>query len=246
MSNLSFPPLLEKGSKVWTTDGYRNHGPLDGPKQNILGPQRGIVEGRYQEFSFSNYLYVIRWDNGQQSRHYATGLFSIGRFDTLAAFEAAIKPASPAVVTRGPQGGFRGMATQLEYDGVPIQVELGDRDGDFWETFLRPIYEKFGVKVTEVRLPPKPPRPRSSARRADVHLSRKMRLAKKSAGRAVSKPLVERIFKAVDEFRHTQPELTDQEVLDALKVSTDAWATVVSKNEITGNRAAGRLGDATI
>src|ERR1700704_2357326 len=102
METQCFPPGLEIGSKVWTADGYPNHGQLNGPKQNIPGPQRGIVAIKYQESTFSN-LYVIKWDQGGSSTHYARELFCIGRFDTVDDFKAAIIPIEPPWSRGGPR-----------------------------------------------------------------------------------------------------------------------------------------------
>jgi len=38
-----FPPLLEHGCRVWTTQGFREHGPADGPKVDVGGNQAGTM-----------------------------------------------------------------------------------------------------------------------------------------------------------------------------------------------------------
>ena len=52
----SFPPPLERGSRVWTDRGYLQHGPVDGPKQDILGPQGGEVIGTEKPYYTYDHL----------------------------------------------------------------------------------------------------------------------------------------------------------------------------------------------
>jgi len=151
-----FPPRLIVGNRVWTTTGYRDHGPESGPKVDIAPNQGGTIAAS-QENSYTNIigdlLHTVQWDNGQVSKHYSSKLFCVGRFQSRTDFELAIKPAGVAELTIGPAGGFRRVRLELEYDGSHQTVELHDRV--FWEECLGPIVKKSGRTISITRLPSK-------------------------------------------------------------------------------------------
>lgn len=152
----TFPPRLIVGIRVWTTRGYRNHGPEYGPKVDIAPNQGGTItasqENSYTRF-FDDFLHTVRWDNGQESKHYSRELFCIGGFQSRTEFEEAIKPVGVVELTVGPAGGFRRVRLELEYDGHQATVELCDRV--FWEECLESIVKKSGNTISITRLPSK-------------------------------------------------------------------------------------------
>jgi uncharacterized protein with WD repeat len=89
---------------------------------------------------FSDDLWAVKWDTGQQSVHYSSDLYAIGQARDLAEFEGMIM--AEAVSVRqviGPQGGNRtftislrngdwvssmaAMKTRLEVANIPIEIE---------------------------------------------------------------------------------------------------------------------------
>lgn len=61
-----FPPQLEVGGRVWTTDGYTDHGPLEGPKIDITPNMGGTITAIERPYmTIDVLLYVVKWDNGQ-------------------------------------------------------------------------------------------------------------------------------------------------------------------------------------
>lgn len=151
---IRFPPLLTVGSRVWTTFGYSDHGPLDGPKFDIAPNMGGTIAGTERSYhTIDNLLYTVHWDNGQVSKHYANGLSCIGRFSTLCEFENAVNVTGPIKLTVGPQGGFRHVRLMLDYDGQSQDVEIYDRR--LWFDCLEPLAKKHGATINTTKLPPK-------------------------------------------------------------------------------------------
>ena len=135
-----FPPPLTVGARVWTIQGYHDHGPMEGPKVNIAGDQGGTVQTTTVPYlRMGQLLYTVRWDNGQTSKHYENGLFCIGRFATLDDFRNAIIPKAPVAVILGPQGGFREAKLPLTYDGQLQIAHLLQYDRALWKGFVEPI-----------------------------------------------------------------------------------------------------------
>lgn len=155
-NELGFPPRLSVGSRVWSGDGYREHGPMEGPKVNIavqIGGTVTAVTGSYM--TMDNLLYAVRWDDGTTSKHYANGLTCIGRFQSLTEFDAAIQIEGPIEVTVGPQGGFREAKFTLIYDGRRGAVRLGQGDRDVWNRCVLPKVREQNLPIVETRLPGK-------------------------------------------------------------------------------------------
>jgi len=154
--NPTFPPRLIVGNRVWTTSGYRDHGPEYGPKVDIAPNQGGTItasqENAYTKI-IGDLLHTVLWDNGQVSKHYPKEILCVGRFKSRREFEDAIQPTGVAELTVGPAGGFRHVRLELEYDGKQQSVELSD--GVFWQEFVEPIVKKFGCTISTTRLPSK-------------------------------------------------------------------------------------------
>jgi hypothetical protein len=149
---LEFPPPLTIGNRVWTIGGYYDHGPLDGPKTDIVPNMGGTITATESPYhSSDSLLYTIHWDNGQISKHYANGLFCIGRFQTRSEFEAAIKLSGPVELTVGPQGGFRHARVRVEYDGHPQEAEIHDRS--LWIGCVERLARENTVAIHTIALP---------------------------------------------------------------------------------------------
>ena len=147
----TFPPALILGCRVWVGSfGYPQHGPVDGPKQDIAGPQGGEIiatEKPYSTFDFL--LYTVRWDNGQISKHYEKELFSIGRFKDRQAFEAAFKLRSIVKMKVGPRGGFRSVSFRVRYDGDLIDAETSQRE--ISTSVIEPAAARDGKRIVKVK-----------------------------------------------------------------------------------------------
>ena len=153
--DIQFPPPLNVGSRVWTTYGYHDHGPLEGPKIDIVPNMGGTITGTEQPYyTMDSLLYTVHWDNGQISKHYSNGLFCIGKFQTRSEFEVAINVTGPVELTLGPRGGFRHVKIGLEYDGQSQEVEIYDRG--LWLDCLEPLTKKKGIEFNAIKSPPKP------------------------------------------------------------------------------------------
>ncbi len=148
-----FPPLLIVGNRVWTDDGYPNHGPMEGPKVDIAPNQGGTITeiGHGGHFTTGSTLYSVRWDNGQTSKHYRIELLCIGRFQTRAEFEATIKLKGPVELTLGPGGGFRNACFELEYDGQLQKAILEDER--MWRECVEPVVRRSRRKIKTTKLP---------------------------------------------------------------------------------------------
>ena len=150
-----FPPELIKGNRVWTIQGFSNHGPIEGPKINIESNMGGTIIATEKIYSsIDQLLYMIRWDNEQVSKHYSKDLFCIGRFKTRSDFEASIRPQGEVQLTIGPKGGFRQAALSLEYDEHVQEAVIFDRR--LWLECLEPIVKRSNVKITIITLPTAP------------------------------------------------------------------------------------------
>jgi len=153
--SLDFPPMVGISRRVWSY-GYRDHGPLEGPKIDIAENMGGTVTS--VEPRFGEHLWTVKWDNGQVSKHYATSLNCIGRFNHVSEYDAAVQAVrvlGPVEVTIGPQGGFRGAKLRLEYDGAAGDIELYKWDRKLWFDCLEGKARQAGVEITTVHLPPK-------------------------------------------------------------------------------------------
>jgi hypothetical protein len=150
---MRFPPPLAVGARVWTEHGYHDHGPLEGPKVNVSRRQGGVITATEKPYyTMDHLLYTVRWDNGQISKHYAKGLFCIGRFQTRKEFKAAIQFDGDIHVTLGPQGGFRGAEMKVCYDGTSMDGRLYQADRDLWLEFLEPLAKRQKAKVQTTKL----------------------------------------------------------------------------------------------
>ena len=98
-------------------------------------------------------LYVVRWDNGQISRHYERELLPIGRFPTRLEFEAAIKAKGTVELTVGPGGGFKHVDLDFEYDGQSQSATITDER--LWRECVAPIVTKLGLRISTTKLPMK-------------------------------------------------------------------------------------------
>jgi hypothetical protein len=148
----TFPPRLIVGNRVWTDQGYQDHGPLEGPRVDVDANQGGTITDVQERSQFvSGYvLYAVRWDNGQVSRHYENELFCIGHLKDRSSFEAAIKPKGPIELTVGPSSGFRSARFELDYDGQPQVADVHDRR--LWLECIEPKVKKLKLKVSTTKL----------------------------------------------------------------------------------------------
>lgn len=143
-ATIEFPPELLPGSRVWTHNGFLDHGPMDGPLQNIEGPQAGTIESRSQPYgSFDSYLYAIKWENGQQSKHYEGDLIPIGDSKSYEEFLGSFSFEGPIRLGVGPRGGFKVARFEVRYKGEQVQCETRSRR--LWSRFIEPVAEAADV-----------------------------------------------------------------------------------------------------
>lgn len=150
----TFPPPLAVGSRVWTEDGYYDHGPLEGPKVNIPRRTGGVITNTERPYyTMDHVLYTVQWDNGQLSKHYSTGLFCIGRFQTRTEFEAAIQFVGEIHLTLGPRRGFKGVQMRVQYDGTSMDGRLYKDDRDLWNNFFERLAKRQKIPIRITKLP---------------------------------------------------------------------------------------------
>lgn len=141
------------GRRVWAFGGYPDHGPMHGAKVDIRGDQAGTIVGNKPLLPGlfpSEDLYVVKWDNGQESAHYWQELFCIGQFQTLTDFELAFEKARNAEVRYGPRGAFLEFRATL---GGDIAYFL---TGGYWPTYwkyVEGLIQRFGIVVKEKTQP---------------------------------------------------------------------------------------------
>lgn len=145
-----FPPEAEVGVNVWSGDGYEDHGPAEGPKVNIAGGQCGEIVAE-EETPIGQPLCTVRWADGSESKHYASGLDLIGNCSTPDEFEAAIEvgPDSMATVGKGVRGGFKGAVVAVTYQGERVKDAIVRRTKNgraIWK-MLEGKFEDAGVAV---------------------------------------------------------------------------------------------------
>ena len=149
-----FPPTLSVGNRVWSDLGYIDHGPVDGTKINIPASLGGMIVGIEKPYmTMDHFLYVIRWDNEQVSRHYDNKMLCIGRFATRDDFEAALVFHGNIQIVVGPQGGFREAHMQVSYDSSLQKIHLHRDSRQLWIDCLQPLATQQGVKIDITRLP---------------------------------------------------------------------------------------------
>jgi hypothetical protein len=128
-----FPPRPGEGMRVWSEHGYENHGPAQGPKVDIAPKTGGTVVCTEKPYiTMGQLLYVVKWDDGQTSKHYYSGLFCIGRFANYEEFEAGIELQGDIDLKLGPSGGLREARMRIRYDGEVEDVHLDQDDGFLW------------------------------------------------------------------------------------------------------------------
>jgi hypothetical protein len=127
---------------------------LEGPKIDIPPKQGGTLSATHKPYyTMDQLLYTVRWDNGQVSKHYSRELFCIGRFQSWAEFEKAVKVTGAVELTVVLAGGFRSVRFELEYDGQPQTAELLDRD--LWLRCIEALVRKSGCNIATTKLPGK-------------------------------------------------------------------------------------------
>lgn len=112
---------LITGNRVWTIRGYDQHGQTPGSKVDVPPNIGGTVICVEQRIC---YLYVVKWDTGQITKHYSNELFSIGLFQNINDLEVALRSGKNGKLTLGPAGGFRGFILTIHYNGNEYLFEL--------------------------------------------------------------------------------------------------------------------------
>lgn len=191
-----FPPPLRVGARVWSF-GYTDHGPIDGPKIDIPAGIGGSIIGTEKPWmSMDSLLFVVKWDNGQISKHYGNGLNCIGRFETYDQFKRAIAFAGPIALTLGPQGGFRKAEVRVTFDGQEQEATVYDRD--LWLGLLEGIARTHKIPIHETRVP--------AAARAKPALPMGYQMLTDREKKLVEKHIVERL---IEEGKITLHEAKD-------------------------------------
>ena len=103
---------LETGNRVWTIRGYHQHGQLEGPKVDVPSNIGGTITWVEQRMC---YLYVVKWDTGQITKHYSSELFPIGLFQNIKDLEIALKSGKNEEIIYTPSGSFKGFSISISY-----------------------------------------------------------------------------------------------------------------------------------
>lgn len=149
-AQFNFPPRLDVGNRVWSGDGFHDHGHL---KVNIPPDTGGMITDISKPYSsVDQYLYSVRWDDGSTSVHYSKDLVCIGRFKSFQEFQSAIELHGPIHLTVGPRGGFREAEFSATYDKRRGDVHLAEWDRELWRNCLRPLAMDQKIKIVETRL----------------------------------------------------------------------------------------------
>lgn len=155
--NITLPDI---GSRIWTIEELKQHGPFDGPKTDVPANIGGTVVGTERPYyTMDNLLYIVKWDSGQQTKHYLSELFVIGPFQTLDEFDESLKYGKNAKLVVGPQGGFREFSMSLNYSTMARSIKLYKEQRGIW-LWLEQALKKHGIEVEIERLPSKPRQPR--------------------------------------------------------------------------------------
>jgi hypothetical protein len=118
---------------------------MEGPRIDVASNQGGTITATQEPYRTRPdlILYAVRWDNSQISKHYERELLPIGRFQTRAEFDAAIKPKGTVGLTVGPGGGFRQVDLDVEYDGQAQSATITEER--IWRECVEPIVTKLGL-----------------------------------------------------------------------------------------------------
>lgn len=110
---------------------------------SVTGDRHGSVIATEKPYmTMAQLLYTIRWDDGETIKLYYESFVSLGQFQTVSEFQAAIRAsASGAKLTLGPNGGFRGFEMTVQRDGVILSARYGSRDGAVYHQFIEPCLQ---------------------------------------------------------------------------------------------------------
>ena len=147
---ITFPRV---GARVWALWGLHDHGPAEGPKVSVGENTGGTVIRTEQPYrTMDMLLYVVRWDTGEETKHYFKELLVIGPFGSMDEFRSAVAQGEQPRLVLGPQGGFRGFTMVVQKDGRPRRVELAQEQGHLWRSVFQPMLESSGQPVETERL----------------------------------------------------------------------------------------------
>lgn len=146
---------IDVGKRVWTVQGFRQHGLAVGLKTNIPANTGGVIAG----ISISNSgvvsgqaLYTVDWDNGEQTRHYSYELICIGSFHTIEDFRAALRLGSNPQITLGPQRGFRHASMVIPTPIGSVSIDVAREHEWIWRSIIEPILKESQVPVKVIQL----------------------------------------------------------------------------------------------
>jgi hypothetical protein len=150
---ITFPRV---GARVWALCGLHDHGPAEGPKSSVGADTGGTVIRTEQPYrTMDLLLYVVRWDTGEETKHYFKELLVIGPFGSMDEFRSAVVQGEQPRLVLGPQGGFRAFKMVVRKGGLPLRVELVQEQGHLWRSVFQPMLESSGQRVEIERLQPK-------------------------------------------------------------------------------------------
>lgn len=160
---ITFPDV---GCRVWTF-GLQQHGPVNGPKTDVLVETGGTIVGFEKPYyTMDIYLYSVQWDTGERTKHYFSELLCIGPFRTLSDFKQAIlTDGERAKLTLGPVGGFRGFSMYLRNAGTPLLIQYTKDHKRLYDWLIEPLIKQAGISVEVEQLCARESSPRTAPRR---------------------------------------------------------------------------------
>jgi hypothetical protein len=135
---------ISKGRRVWS-NGYINHGPIDGPKIDIPCNIGGEITSFTKPYSTMDFfLYEVKWDSGHSSKHYYKELEPIGLCKDWTEYAKILSTGKDAKITLGPKGGFKKFEMIIQYNNTQYLIFLGSDYSHYWQK-IAVVLEKCSI-----------------------------------------------------------------------------------------------------
>ena len=121
---------------------------------SVTGERYGAVVATEKPYTtMDQLLYTIRWDDGEVIKLYESAFMSLGPFQTVSEYQAAIRgSAAQPKLTLGPQGGFRGFEMTVQWEGATLRAFYGQREVAIYRQFIEPCLRQAGIKPEVIQL----------------------------------------------------------------------------------------------